>query len=125
MSKSFLACNATASAAWIVPLTPLVARRIALFLETPMTARWYLEDVHARDAACNLLRAAVTLRPAWIGHAAATAYSEMQSHGKGNGSDGSCRELAEGTRAVPTAAAEQDIEHPTTFEMQWGDATMR
>ncbi len=97
-----------AQGAWIAPLAPPIARRIAAFLETPMNARWYGEDVHARDAACSLLRNAVTARPAWIGHAAATAYGEMQSHGKGNATDGSCRRLAESTGAVAPTVEKHD-----------------
>lgn len=97
-----------ARGAWIVPLTPLVARRIAAFLETPMNDRWYSEDVTARDGACNLLRAAVTARPAWIGHAAATAYGQMESHGKGNATDRSCRRLAEATGTIAPTGEPRD-----------------
>jgi hypothetical protein len=69
-------------------------------LRAPMTDRWTLEDVRAREWTCHALWLSQPEGTPDLGDAAADAMAIMDAHGGGNGRDGGCRRLAEREKTV-------------------------
>lgn len=76
-------------------LAPDVTATMLARLREPMTARWQLEDVHAREWTCHALWLSHLPGAPGVGEAAAIAIREMNARGGGNGRSGGCQRLAE------------------------------